>query len=94
MIWIAGHENERKKQVGQNGKPEKYLAIRAVITERKKMDEVLRDKTSRLERFQNLTVGRELEMVKLKEEINSLLEQLGQPKRYEAPGQVKKVRAA
>lgn len=68
------------------------------ITERKKMEKELkekvkeleeaynklREKSERLERFHKLTVGRELEMVKLKEEINSLCEKLGMPKKYRA----------
>jgi hypothetical protein len=50
----------------------------------------LREKSERLERFHKVTVGREMEMVKLKEEINSLLEKLGKPKKYEAPKKIQK----
>ena len=35
--------------VGKDGKPEKYLAIRAVITERKRAEESLRQRTTQLE---------------------------------------------
>lgn len=44
--------------------------------------EVLRNKMADLERFNKLMVGRELEMVKLKEEVNSLLEKSGETKKY------------
>lgn len=45
----------------------------------------LLEKSERIERFNQLTVGRELEMIRLKEEVNSLLEQLGEPGRYSSP---------
>lgn len=51
----------------------------------KKAYEDLADKNKELERFQNLTVDREMRMIKLKEEINALLERLGEPKKYEIP---------
>jgi hypothetical protein len=35
-----------------------------------------------LERFQRLTVGRELKMIELKMEVNALLKQAGQPEEY------------
>ncbi|MBI4669603.1 MAG: hypothetical protein HY747_10570 [Elusimicrobia bacterium] len=42
-----------------------------------------------LEHFNRLMVGRELRMVELKQEVNTLLEKSGQPKKYEAPGKMK-----
>jgi len=42
----------------------------------------LEEKIFELERFQNVTIGRELEMVKLKKRINGLLEELGKPKEF------------
>jgi len=45
----------------------------------------LEEKEKQLERFNNITVGRELEMIKLKAEVNELLEKLGQPPKYERP---------
>jgi hypothetical protein len=35
-----------------------------------------------LERFQAVTVGRELQMIELKKEINALLKQAGQPEKH------------
>lgn len=52
----------------------------------------LLERNEQLERFNRVTVGRELDMVKLKEEINSLLEKSGQPGKYEAPGKIKEIR--
>lgn len=49
----------------------------------------LAEKTDRLERFQRIAVGREMEMVRLKGEVNELLEKLGQPRKYEAPDRIR-----
>lgn len=65
--------------------------LRAKEEALRESQEVLRKKMADLERFNRLMVGRELEMVKLKEEVNSLLEKSGQPKKYEAPEKIKKV---
>lgn len=54
-----------------------------------KSEEELRKNVAELERFNKLMVGRELEMVKLKQQINSLLEELGRPKKYNAPERIK-----
>jgi PAS domain S-box-containing protein len=56
-----------------------------------KSEEELRQKLAELNRFNKLMVGRELEMVKLKEQINSLLEELGRPKKYDISGMTKGV---
>lgn len=65
------------------------------ISARKKTEEKLKKayedlsaKNKKLERFQNLTVDRELRMIEMKKEINDLLERLGEPKKYETPGRV------
>jgi two-component system sporulation sensor kinase A len=44
------------------------------ITERKKADEKLKEKIDELERYKNVTVGRELRMVELKKRIKKLEE--------------------
>ena len=51
-------------------------------TERKHMEEDLRRNLEELERFNRLAYGRELKMIQLKEEINELLCQLNQDKKY------------
>jgi PAS domain S-box-containing protein len=52
------------------------------ITERKQAEEALLKKLYELELFHQVTVGRELKMVELKEEINALLEEAGKGKKY------------
>jgi len=52
------------------------------ITERKRTEEALKQKIAELERFNNLTVDRELRMIDLKKEVNDLLKQLGLPEKY------------
>jgi PAS domain S-box-containing protein len=52
------------------------------ISERKNAEREIRQKMDELERFNNLTVGREMRMIELKKEINHLLEKLGEPTKY------------
>lgn len=59
--------------------------------ERKRIKELeeahreIKEKTEYLERFHHVMIDRELEMIRLKKEINSLLEELGRPKKYRIP---------
>jgi len=53
------------------------------ITERKKAEEVLKQRAAELERFHRLSVGRELQMIELKKQINELAQQAGQRPPYE-----------
>jgi PAS domain S-box-containing protein len=52
------------------------------ITERKKAEKELKEHMEELEQFSLLTINREERMIQLKEEINNLLEQAGQEKKY------------
>ena len=62
---------------------EKYiLAIIHDITDRKLSEAALKEKAHELERFNSLMVGRELKMIELKKEINSLLVMSNQPEKY------------
>jgi PAS domain S-box-containing protein len=51
-------------------------------TESKHMEAELRRNLEELERFNKLAIGREIKMIQLKEEINELLGQLNQDKKY------------
>ena len=52
------------------------------ITERKEAEEELSQNMDALERFRNLVFGRETRMIRLKEEINTLLMKLGKESKY------------
>jgi PAS domain S-box-containing protein len=52
------------------------------ITERKIAEGALLAKMDELERFQKLTIGREITMVALKKEVNNLLNKLGKDNKY------------
>lgn len=61
------------------------------ITEQQRAETALRDTIEELERFNRLAVGRELDMVRLKQQVNALSLQLGLPPPYglnfaDAPG--------
>ncbi len=60
------------------------------ISELKEVEEAMRqgqkelkDRLEELEQFNRLVVGREIKMIALKEEVNGLLEKLGQEEKYE-----------
>ena len=52
------------------------------ITERRHMEEDLRQNVEELERFNKLAIGREIKMIQLKQEINELMIQLGKVEKY------------
>ena len=63
----------------------------SLISRRKKAEETakraydeLKMESERQKKFNRATIGRELEMIKLKREVNALLEQTGKPRKYHA----------
>jgi len=63
---------------------EKWFVVGTVhdITERKQSQNALQQRMEELERFSRVTINREKQMIKLKEEINLLLEEEGKGKKY------------
>jgi PAS domain S-box-containing protein len=59
-----------------------FVTIITDITERKQKEDEIRDRMEELERFQRLTVNRELTMIELKKEVNELLRKLGESEKY------------
>lgn len=53
------------------------------VTERREAENRLREKMEELENFSKVAIGRELRMIRLKEEINDLRARLGEPPVYE-----------
>jgi PAS domain S-box-containing protein len=70
--FIAPHTGERA-----------VLGVAVDITERKQAEEALSQRAAELERFHRLSVGRELQMIELKKEINELSRQAGRPPPYD-----------
>jgi len=65
----------------------------AILARKEALEETtkkLQENTNRLNRFQNLLVGREHDMIKLKREINELLQELGQSKKFQSLEEFKK----
>jgi len=65
-----------------NGNFKQTHCILQDITEQKKAEMALKEKMDELQRFHNLTVGRELTMIELKKEVNSLLKELSREEKY------------
>ncbi|MBU1011288.1 MAG: PAS domain S-box protein [Bacteroidetes bacterium] len=66
----------------EHGNPTRIVGTHRNITQTKLAEAELKRKMEELERFNNLTVGRELKMIALKSEINELLKMMGQNERY------------
>ncbi len=87
---VMGLESGADDYISLPCKREEILArVKAMLRTKQLHDELsqktqeLRDKTRNLERFHKIVVDRELRMIELKQEINSLLEKSGKPKKYD-----------
>jgi PAS domain S-box-containing protein len=68
-----------------NLETDRFLRIKQLEESERRYERAIREleeKNRQLERFNNLMVGRELKMIELKNEVNSLLEELGRTKKY------------
>ncbi|VAX35915.1 hypothetical protein MNBD_UNCLBAC01-1125 [hydrothermal vent metagenome] len=59
-----------------------FFAFINDISARKRVEQQLKDKMNEMEKFYDLTMDRETRVIELKEEINSLCEEVGRPKVY------------
>jgi len=63
------------------------LSMAADVTERENVARELRQRNAELERFNRVAVGRELDMIALKRQVNSLSRELGRAPPYPEPAQ-------
>jgi len=77
-IWVEG---EASPEVASDGGILWHGHIRD-ITERKKTESQLHQQLDELHRWQQTMLGREDRIIKVKQEVNDLLAELGQPPRY------------
>lgn len=61
---------------------DRIITIERDITERKKNQMTIQDQLNELQRWQETTLGREMRIIDLKKEVNSLLAELDQPLKY------------
>lgn len=59
-----------------------YIGTEEDITERLKLQNELQAKVEELEKFSDLTMGREIRMIELKDEVDTLLGELGREPKY------------
>jgi len=73
----------------EKGKVIYYEGTVEDISDRKKAEQELQKKMQKLEQWHKLTIGREIKMIKLKDEVNKLLENAGKAPKYKIPEQIK-----
>ncbi|MBF0227643.1 MAG: PAS domain S-box protein [Desulfobacterales bacterium] len=59
-----------------------FLVSLLDITDRKQAEKQMKEQMDDLQKFSRLTINREEKMIKLKEEINFLMKQLGKDAKY------------
>ena len=69
----------------RSGNPIGMVASFSDITNHKKAEEALKETMRDIERFNRLAVGRELQMIELKREVNDLLYSMGRQEKYRIP---------
>lgn len=68
--------------IKQKGKTIGLTVILEDITKRKQAEEELKNRAKELTRMNKFMVGRELDMIELKKEVNRLFKEAGQPEKY------------
>ncbi len=84
----VGSEIERKESEAELREHREHLEdlVRERTEELEAANTALRERAKELERFTEMAVGREKRMIGLKQEINDLLEEAGEPPRYRIVG--------
>jgi PAS domain S-box-containing protein len=78
--WILSKGQITKRD--SDGKATEMTGVHLDITERRHMEDELRQKVDELQRFSKVAFGREKKMIQLKQEINELGGQRGQGEKY------------
>ncbi len=78
--WILSKGQITKRD--SDGKATEMTGVHLDITERRHMEDELRQKVDELQRFSKVAFGREKKMIQLKQEINELMIQLGKVEKY------------
>jgi len=88
--WAKNAKGEKRlvaitktPKIDENGDVEYVVCSAEDITEHKQAREKTRQKMDEITRINKLFIGREHRFIELKKEVNALLEQLGQPKKYD-----------
>lgn len=71
--------------LGREGQITHFVSVHEDITERRHLDEELKERMDELARFARLTVDREERMIALKQEINTLRNERGESEKYVIP---------
>ncbi|HTY13564.1 MAG TPA: CHASE4 domain-containing protein, partial [Candidatus Omnitrophota bacterium] len=58
------------------------LVVVRDVTDKKRIEKEFKERVSELEKFQKLTIDRELKMIELEKEVNALLAELGRERKY------------
>ncbi|MBF0257489.1 MAG: transporter substrate-binding domain-containing protein [Desulfamplus sp.] len=74
--------NMKFSPVNSGHNPTEVIVTLEDVTERKQAEKQLKSQMEDLAQFSRLTINREERMIELKEEINSLMEQLGKGQKY------------
>ena len=75
--------NRHYSVVAYRPRPRHFAVIIDDISDRKTAETELIERMNEISRFNNLMIGREEKMIELKKEINKLLEESGQEKKYD-----------
>jgi PAS domain S-box-containing protein len=76
------HFDSQGRYMGEDGVLRDITQRAQADSQRQAALEALQQKNDELERFQRITVGREIRMIELKKEVNQLLRQTGQQEKY------------